>query len=154
MKNYMLHTSEGVRDFFGNELKIKEKLIANIKKGFSSYGYNMVQTLTFEYIDVFLPIGFFQITQEFFGAAIVNHRARIVDQGRAKGVCTGSEEQDECHQEQFSRFHASADPMCAHRKSDSRASDRCTNSRFGGDSGVPSFPGRWCFQYLHCHFWL
>ncbi|MDD3382919.1 MAG: ATP phosphoribosyltransferase regulatory subunit, partial [Bacilli bacterium] len=53
MKNYMLHTSEGVRDFFGNELKIKEKLIANIKKGFSSYGYNMVQTPTFEYIDVF-----------------------------------------------------------------------------------------------------
>ncbi|MGI6710793.1 MAG: ATP phosphoribosyltransferase regulatory subunit [Bacilli bacterium] len=53
MKNYMLHTSEGVRDFFGNELKIKEKLIANIKSSFSSFGYKMVQTPTFEYIDVF-----------------------------------------------------------------------------------------------------
>ena len=53
MKNYMLHTSEGVRDFFGNELKIKEKLIANIKFSFSSFGYKMVQTPTFEYVDVF-----------------------------------------------------------------------------------------------------
>ncbi len=53
MKNYKLHTSEGVRDFFGKELKIKKEIEKRLELLFNSYGYNMVETPMFEYLDVY-----------------------------------------------------------------------------------------------------
>lgn len=57
MKNYKLHTSEGVRDFLGDELLVKEEIERRIKKLFKSYGYNLVETPTFEYLDVYTSNG-------------------------------------------------------------------------------------------------
>lgn len=57
MKNYKLHTSEGVRDYLGTELLIKEEIESRIKKLFLSYGYELVHTPTFEYIDVYTTNG-------------------------------------------------------------------------------------------------
>lgn len=53
MKNYKLHTSEGVRDYLGNELLVKEEMEDRIKHLFISYGYELVKTPTFEFIDVY-----------------------------------------------------------------------------------------------------
>ncbi len=53
MKNYKLHTSEGVRDYLGLELLVKEEIEKRIKNLFISYGYELVKTPTFEYIDVY-----------------------------------------------------------------------------------------------------
>ena len=53
MKNYKLHTSEGVRDFLGNELLVKKEIERRLTKLFKSYGYNLVETPTFEYLDVY-----------------------------------------------------------------------------------------------------
>ena len=57
MKNYKLQTSEGVRDYIGEELLIKEEIEDRIKKLFLSYGYNLVKTPTFEYLDVYMTDG-------------------------------------------------------------------------------------------------
>ncbi|MGM9971927.1 MAG: ATP phosphoribosyltransferase regulatory subunit [Anaeroplasmataceae bacterium] len=57
MKNYRLHTSEGVRDYLGEELLVKEEIEGRIKKLFLSYGYELVKTPTFEYIDVYTTNG-------------------------------------------------------------------------------------------------
>lgn len=53
MKNYKLHTSEGVRDYLGYELLLKEEIENRIKKLFLNYGYELVKTPTFEYIDLY-----------------------------------------------------------------------------------------------------
>ncbi len=53
MKNYTLHIPEGVRDYIGEEASIKETLQNQIKKVFTSYSYNLIETPTFEYLDVF-----------------------------------------------------------------------------------------------------
>ena len=53
MKNYKLHTSEGVRDFLGKELLVKKEIENRLLKLFKSYGYNLVETPTFEYLDVY-----------------------------------------------------------------------------------------------------
>jgi len=49
----LLHTPEGVRDIYGQELqdnlKLKENLLVQLRK----YGYKDIQTPTFEYFDVF-----------------------------------------------------------------------------------------------------
>lgn len=53
MNKRLLHTPEGVRDIYGNEyarkLAIENKLHEKIK----SYGYEDIQTPTFEYFDIF-----------------------------------------------------------------------------------------------------
>ena len=53
MKNELLHTPDGVRDIFGNESAVKRKIENSISSIFESFGYNNVQTPTFEYFDVF-----------------------------------------------------------------------------------------------------
>ncbi len=53
MKNYKLHTSEGVKDYLGKELLVKEEIEKRIKDLFICHGYELVKTPTFEYIDVF-----------------------------------------------------------------------------------------------------
>lgn len=54
MKNYRLQTSEGVRDYLGNELLVKEEIELRLKHLFQSYGYGLVKTPTFEYLDVYM----------------------------------------------------------------------------------------------------
>lgn len=43
----------GVKDYFGNELKIKEIMEHKITHCFENYGYEMVKTPTLEYIDIY-----------------------------------------------------------------------------------------------------
>ncbi len=53
MSNRLLHTPEGVRDIYGEELIRKEKLENRLKELIRSYGYNEIETPTFEYFDIF-----------------------------------------------------------------------------------------------------
>lgn len=49
----LVHTPDGVRDIYGNELHDKLYLEETIKKVIYTYGYKDIQTPTFEYFDVF-----------------------------------------------------------------------------------------------------
>ena len=49
----LLHTPDGVRDLYGEELKEKQKLKANINRTISLYGYESIDTPAFEFFDVF-----------------------------------------------------------------------------------------------------
>lgn len=49
----LLHTPEGVRDLYGNEYAKKLKLQDDLMKGIQLYGYENIQTPTFEFFDVF-----------------------------------------------------------------------------------------------------
>lgn len=53
MKNYLLHIPEGVRDYVWEEAYIKGNIEEKIRNIFKSYSYNLIETPTFEYIDVF-----------------------------------------------------------------------------------------------------
>ncbi len=53
MKNYTLHIPEGVKDYIGIEAYQKEKIQNRIKEVFYKYSYNLIETPTFEYLDVF-----------------------------------------------------------------------------------------------------
>ncbi len=53
MRDQRLHTPEGVRDIYGNELLRKEKLEEIILKQIHSFGYDDIATPTFEYFDIF-----------------------------------------------------------------------------------------------------
>ncbi len=53
MKNILLHTPEGVRDIYGNELAGKEHIEQVIGEKLSSFGYESIETPTFEFFDVF-----------------------------------------------------------------------------------------------------
>ena len=53
MKNYSLHIPEGVRDYIGEEAALKDNIQNKIKKIFRTNGYNLVETPSFEYLDVF-----------------------------------------------------------------------------------------------------
>lgn len=53
MKNILLHTPEGVRDIYGNELTGKEHIEQVIGEKLSSFGYESIETPTFEFFDVF-----------------------------------------------------------------------------------------------------
>lgn len=53
MKNILLHTPEGVRDVYGNELAGKTKIENAIGELFDLYGYENIETPTFEFFDVF-----------------------------------------------------------------------------------------------------
>ena len=48
-----IHTPEGVRDVFSEECKKKRTLQRKIEKVFQAYGYQEIETPTFEFFDVF-----------------------------------------------------------------------------------------------------
>lgn len=61
MKNFSLHIPEGVKDYIGEEAALKERIQNTVKKIFRTNSYNLVETPTFEYLDVFtLGEGSFQ----------------------------------------------------------------------------------------------
>ena len=49
----MLHTPDGFRDVYGDELRRKKKIMAAIDKVFASYGYEAIETPAVEFFDVF-----------------------------------------------------------------------------------------------------
>ena len=51
--NQMLHTPEGVRDIYDGELLRKEKMSHAMMESIKSFGYEKIQTPTFEYFDIF-----------------------------------------------------------------------------------------------------
>ena len=53
MKNYKLHTVEGVKDLLPKEQKQKNELEQRISNVLYQYGYEPIQTPTFEYVEVF-----------------------------------------------------------------------------------------------------
>lgn len=53
MNRQLLHTPEGVRDIYGKEFARKLETEEHIRKQFNLYGYQDIQTPTFEFFDVF-----------------------------------------------------------------------------------------------------
>ncbi|HIW82300.1 MAG TPA: ATP phosphoribosyltransferase regulatory subunit [Candidatus Acetatifactor stercoripullorum] len=53
MNQQLLHTPEGVRDIYGREAAGKLSLEAGLREKIKSYGYEDIQTPTFEFFDVF-----------------------------------------------------------------------------------------------------
>lgn len=53
MKRQLLHTPEGVRDLYGKEYGRKLAVEAQIQKKLNLFGYQDIQTPTFEFFDVF-----------------------------------------------------------------------------------------------------
>lgn len=53
MKNSLLHTPEGVRDIYNGECARKMALLERLEHTLRSYGYQTIQTPTFEFFDVF-----------------------------------------------------------------------------------------------------
>lgn len=53
MEKRLLHTPEGVRDIYGNELRKKQYVEEKLMNSFESFGYKRIQTPVFEYFDVF-----------------------------------------------------------------------------------------------------
>ncbi|WP_069998109.1 ATP phosphoribosyltransferase regulatory subunit [Cellulosilyticum sp. I15G10I2] len=76
MKNYTLHIPEGVKDYIGAEARLKEKVQNQIKQVFHTYSYNLIETPTFEYLDVFtLGEAGFQQTQLY---NLINRQGELV----------------------------------------------------------------------------
>lgn len=53
MSSKLLHTPDGVRDLYGEELSLKAYAQKKIRHFLRSYGYREIQTPTFEYFDMF-----------------------------------------------------------------------------------------------------
>lgn len=53
MSRLLLHTPEGVRDIYGNELYMKKFIEKEVSETFESFGYNEIETPSFEYFEVF-----------------------------------------------------------------------------------------------------
>ena len=53
MKNLIIHTPEGFRDIYGQEMKRKRTLMRGFEDVFDHYGYEPIETPTVEYFDVF-----------------------------------------------------------------------------------------------------
>ena len=53
MNKQLLHTPEGVRDIYGKEYARKLETEEHIRRQFNLYGYQDIQTPTFEFFDVF-----------------------------------------------------------------------------------------------------
>ena len=53
MNNQLLHTPEGVRDIYGEECARKAALQEKISEVFHLYGYQQIETPTFEFFDIF-----------------------------------------------------------------------------------------------------
>lgn len=50
----LLHTPDGVRDFYGAELDLKNYIMDKFEKNIKLYGYDEIQTPTLEFLNVFL----------------------------------------------------------------------------------------------------
>ena len=50
----LLHTPDGVRDFYGAELDLKNYIMNKFEKNIKLYGYDEIQTPTLEFLNVFL----------------------------------------------------------------------------------------------------
>lgn len=53
MSKVLLHTPEGVRDIYNEEIEKREVIINQLQKLIKTYGYDKIQTPTFEYMSVF-----------------------------------------------------------------------------------------------------
>ena len=53
MGNQLLHTPEGVRDIYGRECAKKFAVQQKLQQVFSLYGYENIETPTFEFFDIF-----------------------------------------------------------------------------------------------------
>lgn len=53
MKTRLLHTPEGVRDIYGSEYEQKMAMKQTLHREFHLYGYEDIETPTFEYFDIF-----------------------------------------------------------------------------------------------------
>ena len=53
MDKRILHTPEGVRDIYGQEYAKKLAVEEQLHQSFRSFGYQDIQTPTFEFFDVF-----------------------------------------------------------------------------------------------------
>ena len=53
MSQKLLHTPEGVRDIYGREYARKLSVENSLKESIRLYGYEEIQTPTFEFFDVF-----------------------------------------------------------------------------------------------------
>ncbi len=53
MKNLIIHTPEGIRDIYGEEMRRKTALLKKLNGVFASCGYEPIETPTIEYFDVF-----------------------------------------------------------------------------------------------------
>lgn len=53
MAQRLIHTPEGVRDIYGNELKKKHYVQSRLMQAFDSFGYKQIETPVFEFFDVF-----------------------------------------------------------------------------------------------------
>ncbi len=53
MKEKLLHTPEGVRDIYGEELITKERAESAVKECMRHYGFLQIKTPAFEYFDIF-----------------------------------------------------------------------------------------------------
>ncbi len=51
--NSLLHTPEGVRDIYGDELQRKISLEERLRERIRSFGYNDIETPSFEYFDIY-----------------------------------------------------------------------------------------------------
>ena len=50
----LLHTPDGVRDLYGEELTQKKQLLKSINNTIKLYGFEMLDTPAFEYFDVLI----------------------------------------------------------------------------------------------------
>ncbi|HAQ52249.1 MAG TPA: ATP phosphoribosyltransferase regulatory subunit [Lachnospiraceae bacterium] len=53
MKKTILHTPEGVRDIYNEEIEKREVIIKQLKDLIKTYGYDNIETPTFEYMSVY-----------------------------------------------------------------------------------------------------
>ena len=53
MKEQLLHTPDGVRDIYNGESRTKLKLQELLHQSLRSFGYQDIQTPTFEFFDIF-----------------------------------------------------------------------------------------------------
>ena len=57
MINKMIHTPEGVRDIYGNELERRMIVKSKLHHTLASYGYSDIKTPTFEFSDIYSNVG-------------------------------------------------------------------------------------------------
>ena len=53
MKQNNLHTPEGVRDIYNEEIESRDIIINKLKKMIKTYGYDNIETPTFEYMSIY-----------------------------------------------------------------------------------------------------
>lgn len=53
MENSLLHTPEGVRDIYNGECRRKQEILARLNRVIRTFGFQQIQTPTFEFFDIF-----------------------------------------------------------------------------------------------------